>query len=144
MSNKAYLSIRDFYGKGKNLRTPIESWDFGFPRNSSSWSSASTGLDRPLIVSRKKDKLSHYFAGMAFRSQLIIEDGAWRSKESFSEVSLVLSVFNINRGLVSQTIYDLFEVGVTGYEEAMGRERVRLDFKKAFETTTSVERITSP
>ncbi len=81
---------------------------------------------------------------MAVASNLVFDDGGTRFKETFPEASLVLSIYNKNRGLVSQTIYDLFEVAVTGYSEGMGHEQIRIDFKKAFETTTSVEKITSP
>ncbi len=144
MSNKAHISIKDFFGKGKNLKTPIETWEFGFPNNTFSWSSAMTRLPRPLIIGRRKDKLSHYFAGIALRNNMVIDNGGMNSKETFAEVSLVLGVYNNNRGLVSQIVYDLFEVEVIHYSEAMGRETIRFNFERAYTLTTSVEKITSP
>ena len=143
MSNKYYLTIKDFPEKGRNFKTDVETYNFGHPNPDFSWSMQTlTQTLKPLFIRRKKDKHSNLFSQKAFMSK--VEINGEKSIKKYSEASLTLDQYDKKRGLQSRTIYDFLDFEVIGYNDGGNIEEIKFDFARASSFVSSIETITSP
>ena len=143
MSSKYYLTIKDFPEKGRNFKTDVEFYNFGHPHQDFSWSAQTLNqTSKPLFITRKKDKQSSLFMGMAFKSKL--EINGVKNIEKYPEATLTLDQYDKKRGLQSRTIYGFSDFEVIGYSDYGKTEEIKFNFAKASSFVSSVETITSP